>query len=137
MNIDSKSGMVFTKAQLDREAEYNSGGAFILEITATEVSKLVPPPSVATEVTVILTDVNDEIPSFRSLRYSAEINENAPVNTPITILGDAIPEVYDHDLVKKKEKNILYQFNVGRKAIDYSDALFHYAGNERDLRNVY
>ncbi|XP_046612201.1 cadherin-23 isoform X1 [Neodiprion virginianus] len=98
MDIDARSGYVFTRAHLDREAEYNSQGAFILEITATEISKIVPAPSVTTEVTVILTDVNDETPTFRSTSYMAEINENAPLNTPVTILGEAIPEVYDHDL---------------------------------------
>ena len=65
-----------------------------------EVSKIVPPPSVSTEVTIILTDVNDEAPKFRSPRYRAEINENAPYNTPVNFIGDAIPEVYDHDLVR-------------------------------------
>ncbi|KAG7212887.1 hypothetical protein KM043_002239 [Ampulex compressa] len=97
-DIDATSGLVFTRAQLDREAEENSDGTFILEITVKEVSKIVPAPSVTTEVTIILTDVNDETPRFRSARYRAEINENAPQNTPVNFIGDAIPEVYDHDL---------------------------------------
>nr|XP_012151361.1 PREDICTED: cadherin-23 [Megachile rotundata] len=97
-DIDATSGLVFTRAQLDREAEENADGTFILEITVKEVSKIVPPPSVSTEVTIILTDVNDETPKFRSTRYRAEINENAPHNTPVNFIGDAIPEVYDHDL---------------------------------------
>lgn len=99
-DIDATSGLVFTRAQLDREAEENADGTFILEITVREVSKIVPPPSVSTEVTIILTDVNDEAPKFRSPRYRAEINENAPYNTPVNFIGDAIPEVYDHDLVR-------------------------------------
>ncbi|KAG5318093.1 CAD86 protein, partial [Pseudoatta argentina] len=97
-DIDATSGLVFTRAQLDREAEENSDGTFILEITVKEVSKIVPPPSVSTEVTIILTDVNDETPTFRSMLYRAEINENAPENTPANFIGDAIPEVFDHDL---------------------------------------
>ncbi|OAD57365.1 Cadherin-23 [Eufriesea mexicana] len=97
-DIDATSGLVFTRAQLDREAEENSEGTFVLEITVKEVSNIVPAPSVSTEVTIILTDVNDEIPKFRSARYRAEINENAPYNTPVNFIGDAIPEVYDHDL---------------------------------------
>ena len=60
---------------------------------------MVPTPSVSTEVTIILMDVNDETPTFRSTKYVAEINENAPQNTPVTFLGDAVPEVFDHDLV--------------------------------------
>ncbi|KZC14307.1 Cadherin-23 [Dufourea novaeangliae] len=97
-DIDASSGLVFTRAQLDREAEENAEGAFVLEITVREVSKTVPAPSVSTEVTIILTDVNDETPRFRSSRYRAEINENAPYNTPVNFIGDAIPEAYDHDL---------------------------------------
>lgn len=89
---------MFTRGQLDREAEDNNDGTFILEITVKENSKVVPTPSVTTEVTIILVDVNDETPRFRSDRYFAEINENAPHNTPVNFIGDSIPEVYDHDL---------------------------------------
>ena len=100
--IDSTSGVVLTRGQLDREAEENSDGTFVLEISAKEISKVVPTPSVTTQVTIILTDVNDETPRFRSARYLAEINENAPQNTPVNFIGgDSIPEVYDHDLVSK------------------------------------
>lgn len=68
---------------------------------ATEESHMVSPmPSATTEVTVIVTDVNDETPRFRSVRYVGEIIENAQQNTPITFLQDAIPEVYDFDQVK-------------------------------------
>jgi hypothetical protein len=48
---------------------------------------------------VIITDVNDEIPMFRSKSYLAEVNENAQVNTPVTFLNSAVPEVFDHDQV--------------------------------------
>lgn len=58
-----------------------------------------PPPTATSEVTVIITDVNDETPKFRSGHYECEIAENAPVNTPLTFLGSAMPEVYDHDQV--------------------------------------
>lgn len=98
-DIDATSGTVFTTAQLDREAPDNGDGSFILEITVKEVSKVIPAPSVSTEVTIVVMDVNDETPTFRSSRYVAEINENAAQNTPVTFIGDAIPEVYDHDLV--------------------------------------
>lgn len=99
-DIDASSGVVFTTGQLDREAPNNSDGSFVLEITVREVTRAVPAPSVSTEVTIILVDVNDETPTFRSQAYVAEINENAPQNTPVTFVGDAVPEVYDHDLVR-------------------------------------
>lgn len=96
--IDPSHGVVYTTQNLDRESPYNSNGAYILEITAQEVTKIMnPPPSVRTEVTIILTDINDEIPTFRSDAYMAEVNENAQMNTPVTFLGSARPEVFDHD----------------------------------------
>lgn len=97
-DIDSSSGIVYTVNQLDREDPNNSNGAYILEILATEESHEVSPmPSATTEVTIIVTDVNDETPSFRSPRYVGEVLENAQQSTPITLLQDAIPEVFDYD----------------------------------------
>lgn len=58
-----------------------------------------PNPSVQTEVTIIITDVNDETPTFRSARYVGEINENAQSNTPVTFIGTAVPQVFDYDQV--------------------------------------
>ncbi|KAJ1522204.1 hypothetical protein ONE63_002512 [Megalurothrips usitatus] len=96
--IDANSGIVFTLQKLDREGPLTNNGAYILEIMAQEDSKLIqPPPTTRTEVTVILMDVNDETPTFRSPAYFAEVNENAPVNTPVTFLRNAVPEVFDHD----------------------------------------
>ncbi|XP_072938602.1 cadherin-23 [Epargyreus clarus] len=97
-DIDSSSGIVYTVNPLDREDPNNSNGAYILEILATEESHVVSPlPSTTTEVTIIVTDVNDEIPRFRSEKYIGEVLENAQQNTPITFLQDAIPEVFDYD----------------------------------------
>lgn len=54
---------------------------------------------IQTEVTIIVTDVNDETPTFRSARYVGEINENAQSNTPVTFIGTAVPQVFDYDQV--------------------------------------
>ncbi|XP_077287524.1 cadherin 88C [Arctopsyche grandis] len=97
-DIDRNSGVIFTINPLDREDPENNNGAYILEILATEESHTITPlPTAMTEVTIILTDVNDETPQFRSKRYICEVIENAQQNTPITFLQDAIPEVYDYD----------------------------------------
>lgn len=56
-----------------------------------------PAPSISTEITIILTDVNDETPTFHSSSYEAEIRENAQENTPVTFLGDNKNWVYDFD----------------------------------------
>ena len=42
-------------------------------------------------------DVNDEIPKFRSNEYIGDIVENSQKNTPVTMLNDAIAEVFDFD----------------------------------------
>lgn len=63
-------------------------------------SHVIPTPFATTEVTVMVTDLNDETPTFRSKHYKCEIAENSPLNTPITFLGDSLPEVFDYDQVR-------------------------------------
>ena len=46
-----------------------------------------PAPKASTEVTIILTDVNDELPRFRASSYTAEIVENSPADMPVTFTG--------------------------------------------------
>ncbi|KAK5649206.1 hypothetical protein RI129_000235 [Pyrocoelia pectoralis] len=97
--VEEHSGVIFTKSKLDREALTSNSGAYILQIMAIERgSQLVPPPSAVTEVTVMITDVNDEKPQFRNFHYECEVSENVPNNTPLSFLPDFIPEVYDFDL---------------------------------------
>ncbi|KAG8193980.1 hypothetical protein JTE90_013674 [Oedothorax gibbosus] len=97
-SIDRTSGLVIVSGKLDRENTDNRNGAFILEIEAQEIALGVfPSPSVTTEVTIIVTDVNDETPTFLSRQYVAEINENAEVNVPVNMLGSSVAEVFDHD----------------------------------------
>lgn len=97
-SIDRTSGLVVVSGKLDRERTDNRNGAFILEIEAQEVALGVfPSPRVTTEVTIIVTDVNDETPTFASRQYIAEINENAEVNVPVNFLGNTVAEVFDHD----------------------------------------
>lgn len=60
---------------------------------------ITPRPTAVTEVTVMVTDVNDETPQFRSAHYKCEIAENSPINTPLTILNNAVTEVFDYDQV--------------------------------------
>ncbi|XP_061729835.1 cadherin-23 [Cydia pomonella] len=113
-DIDSSSGIVYTVSQLDREDPRNSNGAYILEILATEESRMVSPmPSATTEVTVIVTDVNDETPQFRSEKYVGEVLENAQQNTPITFLQDAVPEVFDYDQGKNGTFELFLQGDNG------------------------
>lgn len=120
--INSNTGIVSVAKKLDRESANNElsttsssstifgSASYILEIEATEVTSIIrPPPSTTTEVTIILTDVNDEIPKFRSSSYTAEILENSPPDMPVTFTGRMSksngdvagnflsPQVYDLD----------------------------------------
>ncbi|KAJ8972931.1 hypothetical protein NQ317_011741 [Molorchus minor] len=71
--INPDTGIVFTESALDREALPSGSGTYILQITATEVGgKVTPAPTATTEVTVMVTDVNDEVPRFKYDRYECE-----------------------------------------------------------------
>ena len=101
--INQNTGVVSVAGPLDRESAINdtsgqTAGAYILEIEATEVTvAMFPPPTVTTEVTIILKDVNDEIPKFTANQYVAEIAENAANDMPVTFVGDSVPHVFDLD----------------------------------------
>lgn len=81
-----------------------------------------------TEITIIVTDVNDETPTFRSARYVGEINENAQGNTPVTFIGTAIPQVFDYDQVNR----IRYDCVTQIPARDYKYS--HVQGNNGTFR---
>lgn len=46
---------------------------------------------------MIVTDINDQTPTFKSKEYIFEIGENSPTNTPLSFLKKSEPEVYDFD----------------------------------------
>lgn len=46
---------------------------------------------------MLITDVNDESPTFKSPKYECEINENAQQNTPVTFLSYGLNFVFDYD----------------------------------------
>lgn len=52
-----------------------------------------------TEVTVIITDENDDVPEFTQKSYLAEVQENAPTGVPITMQNDTEIVVSDDDQV--------------------------------------
>ncbi|XP_055377759.1 cadherin-23 isoform X2 [Condylostylus longicornis] len=97
-NIEEDTGVIFTTTNLDRENDQVFNGAYILKVLAVEVTKQSPPPYVRTEITIIITDINDEKPTFKESTYSCEINENAQLNSPVHFLNNAKNEVFDHDV---------------------------------------
>ncbi|XP_060525001.1 cadherin-23 isoform X2 [Cylas formicarius] len=97
-NVEEDTGRVVTAGVIDREALPLGSSSHILEIIATEVGGSInPQPYATTEVTIIITDENDETPSFANPFYECEIAENSPRNTPVTFLGSSSPEVFDFD----------------------------------------
>lgn len=46
---------------------------------------------------MIVADINDQTPTFKSKEYICEVGENAPTNTPLSFLKKSLPEVFDFD----------------------------------------
>jgi len=47
---------------------------------------------------IIVSDVNDEIPTFAEYVYRCEVNENAQTNTPLNFIDEEVQNVvFDHD----------------------------------------
>ena len=124
-DIDQQTGVIYTAQQLDREdTRQRINGAYILKVTATEVPQVCMKAivyanifhdychffqfktnasdetmQVRTEVTVIVTDINDEIPTFRQPIYRCEVNENSQSNTPLSFIDDDVQNIVeDHDI---------------------------------------
>ena len=57
--------------------------------------------------------MNDEIPRFRSTSYVGEIVENSQRKTPVTFVGDAIAEVFDHDQGTNGTFNLILEDDTG------------------------
>lgn len=74
--------LFFQAQEIDHHAEEQHG-----ETTAT------------TEVTITITDENDNVPKFSEDSFLAEVQENAPAGVPITVLNNIEIEVSDDDQV--------------------------------------
>ncbi|XP_070559913.1 LOW QUALITY PROTEIN: protocadherin Fat 4-like [Ptychodera flava] len=81
--IDEISGEIFTVALLDRETI----ARYVLTIAATD-SPTLPGDELVTEenVTITVTDVNDNVPVFTPSAYSASIDETEPIGTVVVTL---------------------------------------------------
>ncbi|CAG9764225.1 unnamed protein product [Ceutorhynchus assimilis] len=96
--MEADTGKIVTASVINREALPFGSSSYIIQIKATELgSYQVPVPFTTTEVTVIISDINDETPTFKRKLYECQVAENAPNNTPLTFIGNAVPEVFDYD----------------------------------------
>ena len=78
-------------------------------------------------------DVNDEVPRFRSNSYVGEIAENSQRKTPVTLLGDSIAEVFDHDQGTNGTFNLILKDDSGLFEVSYSN-FFSYKSLTDDHR---
>ena len=87
-DIDPTSGQLFVVENLDFEviSEYN----FIVK--ATDSGPTTSRLSSEANITVIVTDINDNVPTFLNASYAASIREDAPPLSPLIVL-----EAFDHD----------------------------------------
>ena len=79
--IGSTSGVLQTRLPLDREqkARYN------LEIRASDQG--IPEKFVSTTVSVVLRDINDQVPRFKQAVFVAYVNESTLVQNVITVVA--------------------------------------------------
>ncbi|KAM4622047.1 protocadherin Fat 4 [Polymixia lowei] len=83
----SSSGQLSLTQTLDREAQ----GKYILIITATDSGS--PPLSGTGTVTVVVDDVNDNIPVFTSSTFHTTIAEDAPTGTDLLLVNSSDADV--------------------------------------------
>ena len=80
-SIDSKSGLVVTESELDREKK----GVVELKVQARDNGP--NPKYTYTHLHVTILDVNDEKPQFSNSILNISLSENTPIHTLITILS--------------------------------------------------
>ena len=95
--INSTSGEIRTRTVLDRETQ----SEFSLLVEAADGG--ISPRAVTAEVLIVLTDINDNHPLFRQSIYSAIIDENIAITTPVIYL-----EATDEDI----DENAVLRFSI-------------------------
>ncbi|XP_077025300.1 cadherin EGF LAG seven-pass G-type receptor 1 [Tamandua tetradactyla] len=77
--IDSRSGVVRTRAPVDRE----EAAAYQLLVEANDQGRNPGPLSVTATVHITVEDENDNYPQFSEKRYMVQVPEDVAVNTPV------------------------------------------------------
>ena len=77
LSIDSHTGWIYTKRELDREEQ----SKYMFHVIASDQG--VPPQSASTSVIITLQDVNDNNPVFEPKVYEAVIAEDDPPGKPV------------------------------------------------------
>ncbi|XP_036134132.1 cadherin EGF LAG seven-pass G-type receptor 1 [Molossus molossus] len=77
--IDARSGVVRTRAAVDREEE----AEYQLLVEANDQGRNPGPLSATATVHIVVEDENDNYPQFSEKRYVAQVPEDVAVNTPV------------------------------------------------------
>ncbi|XP_058596968.1 cadherin EGF LAG seven-pass G-type receptor 1 isoform X1 [Neofelis nebulosa] len=77
--IDSRSGVVRTRAAVDRE----EAAAYQLLVEANDQGRNPGPLSATATVHIVVEDDNDNYPQFSEKRYVVQVPEDVAVNTPV------------------------------------------------------
>lgn len=83
---DGKAILLTTNIQLDREkkAILQNGGVYTFSVKATEfINNEIPADSTISQITIVLTDVDDHIPVFNEPNFEISIPENLEQDTPL------------------------------------------------------
>ncbi|XP_055609536.1 cadherin-23 [Uranotaenia lowii] len=88
--------LITTDRQLDREDPkvVHNGGAYTFSIRATEmINNEVPGDSTSTQITIVLTDMDDHIPEFNRPTFEVSIPENLENGTPLPDLAIVVTDM--------------------------------------------
>uniref|UniRef100_A0A8C6FYI7 Cadherin EGF LAG seven-pass G-type receptor 1 n=1 Tax=Moschus moschiferus TaxID=68415 RepID=A0A8C6FYI7_MOSMO len=77
--IDERSGVVRTRAVVDREEE----ASYLLLVEANDQGRNPGPLSATATVHIVVEDENDNYPQFSEKRYVVQVPEDVAVNTPV------------------------------------------------------
>lgn len=115
---DGKAILFTTNIPIDRENPeiLQNGGVYSFNIRATElINNEVPSDSSVTQVTIVVTDIDDHIPSFNKPEFNIKLPENLEQDTPLPGLSIF---VIDEDLGANS------QYNLSLRNIKNSDGVF-------------
>ncbi|XP_029020737.1 protocadherin Fat 4 isoform X2 [Betta splendens] len=102
----SSSGQLSLSHTLDREAQ----GTYVLLITATDSGS--PSLSGTGTVTVLVDDVNDNVPVFTSSTFHTSITEDAPTGTDVLLVNSSDADVGANGVVSYSLSGGRGQFSI-------------------------
>ncbi|XP_061191904.1 cadherin-23-like isoform X2 [Saccostrea echinata] len=144
-DIDSNTGWITIKTELDRDAAsvQNSGGVYAMYVKAEEVMSGVNygNTTATTLVTISVSDVNDNTPTFNHINYTATIQENMQNGVPVIFTANTIMSVNDIDqglnsyfeITLEKDGQPYYDFSPLPKEVFSESSILIRVNNSVDL----